>query len=548
MPTITAQPSTDRAVLSETDVRHWIAEHVPRDEYRGKRVLLVIPDGTRTAPMPLLFSTLADHLGSVVAQMDLIVALGTHQPMSEAAILKLIGVSPEDRATRFANVGLFNHEWDNPAQLATIGTLTTNETAELSEERLSLEVPVEINRRVLDYDVLLVVGPVFPHEVVGFSGGNKYYFPGISGPKLLNFFHWLGALVTNVGIIGVKDTPVRKVVERAAKLIPIERRCLAFVVRPDAALYGLFYGTPEQAWSDAADLSSTVHITRKPRAFHTVLSCAPPMYDELWVAGKCMYKLEPVVADGGELIIYAPHMHEVSLTHGKLIREVGYHCRDYFVKQWDRFKHYPWGTLANAAQALLDRQTVLPGLLRPGIVHRLDRETSGVIVIAKNDVAHAGLTESFERSCVAKTYLALVAGRMKGDKRTIRLPIGGRNGSVLMSANPDAVSPRDAETCIRVLRRFRSATLVEALPRTGRKHQIRVHLAAIGHPILGDASYLQASGGRQPPEFPARSVTCPQRHALHAAAIAFRHPITQASLRIVAPVPKDFWATLVCTA
>ncbi len=298
--------------------------------------------------MPLLFSALADHLGPVVKQMDLIVALGTHQPMSEMSILKLIGVSAEDRATRFANVGLFNHEWDNPAQLATIGTLTSAETAELSDGRLCLDVPVEINRRVLDYDVLLVVGPVFPHEVVGFSGGNKYYFPGISGPKLLNFFHWLGALVTNVGIIGVKNTPVRKVVDRAARMIPAERRCLAFVVRPDAALYGLFYGTPEDAWNDAADLSSTVHITRKRQPFHTVLSCAPPMYDELWVAGKCMYKLEPVVADDGELIIYAPHMHEVSLTHGKLIREVGYHCRDYFVQQWDRFQHYPWGTLAHS--------------------------------------------------------------------------------------------------------------------------------------------------------------------------------------------------------
>jgi nickel-dependent lactate racemase len=348
MPTITAQESSASTVLTEREVRNWIAKQVPIDEYRGKRVLLVVPDGTRTAPMPLLFSALADHLEPVVRQMDLIVALGTHQPMSEAAILKLIGVSNEDRATRFANVGLFNHEWDNPAQLATIGTLTAAETSELSDGRLCLDVPVEINRRVLDYDVLLVVGPVFPHEVVGFSGGNKYYFPGISGPKLLNFFHWLGALVTNVGIIGVKHTPVRKVVDRAARMIPVERRCLTFVVRPDAALYGLFYGTPEDAWNAAADLSSTVHITRKSRPFHTVLSCAPPMYDELWVAGKCMYKLEPVVADGGELIIYAPHMHEVSLTHGKLIREVGYHCRDYFVQQWDRFQHYPWGTLAHS--------------------------------------------------------------------------------------------------------------------------------------------------------------------------------------------------------
>jgi 23S rRNA pseudouridine1911/1915/1917 synthase len=113
-----------------------------------------------------------------------------------------------------------------------------------------------------------------------------------------------------------------------------------------------------------------------------------------------------------------------------------------------------------------------------------------------------------------------------------------------MSANPDAVSPRDAETRIRVLRRFRSATLVEALPRTGRKHQIRVHLAAIGHPILGDGSYAQTSGGHQPPEFPAQHLACQQRHALHAAAITIRHPITNWQFRITAPVPADFWQTL----
>jgi lactate racemase len=213
-----------------------------------------------------------------------------------------------------------------------------------------MEVPVQINKRITDYDRLLVVGPVFPHEVVGFSGGNKYFFPGIAGPELLNFFHWLGALITNVGIIGVKSTPVRDVVNMAAKLIPVERRALTFVVTSDgtARLHGMFYGTPEDAWSQAADLSAVTHIKRMPRPFKTVLSCAPLMYDEVWVAGKCMYKLEPVVADGGELIIYAPHMHEVSVTHGKLIREVGYHCRDYFTKQWDRFKHYPWGVLAHS--------------------------------------------------------------------------------------------------------------------------------------------------------------------------------------------------------
>jgi nickel-dependent lactate racemase len=153
---------------------------------------------------------------------------------------------------------------------------------------MSEEVPVQINRRIHDYDVALIVGPVFPHEVVGFSGGNKYFFPGISGPDLLNFFHWLGALITNVGIIGVQDTPVRRVVDRAARMVPLDRRCLAFVVAPDAAPYGLFYGTPEDAWRQAAELSGRVHIKRKPRPYKQVLSCAPRCtMNSGWRASAC---------------------------------------------------------------------------------------------------------------------------------------------------------------------------------------------------------------------------------------------------------------------
>jgi nickel-dependent lactate racemase len=211
----------------------------------------------------------------------------------------------------------------------------------------AMDVPVEINAKVLGYDRIMVCGPVFPHEVVGFSGGNKYLFPGVSGPAILNFFHWLGAVVTNPMIIGNKWTPVRKVVDRAASLVPLPKTCLAMVV-DQGRLAGLFAGSPEGAWDAASELSKSLHIEYKEKPFHTVLSCAPLMYDELWVGGKCMYKLEPVVADGGELIIYAPHIHEISVTHGNLIRQVGYHCRDYFLKQWDRFKHLSWGVLAHS--------------------------------------------------------------------------------------------------------------------------------------------------------------------------------------------------------
>ena len=337
-------------LMSDDEVRHWIAANVPAEDFRGKRVLLIVPDGTRTAPLPLLFDAVHRQLQAAAVQLDVMVALGTHPPMSDSAIASLLGITPEERGRLFATTQLLNHAWDDPTELKQIGTLSAAEVSDISEGRLSLDVPVRINRTAVeDYDLLLVLGPVFPHEVVGFSGGNKYFFPGISGPEVLNFFHWLGALITNVDIIGTKSTPVRTVVDRAAALIPVERRAITFVVGVGTeSLHGLAYGSPEAAWDRSSDLSGQVHIRRTARAYNRVIACVPPMYDELWVAGKGMYKLEPVVADGGELIIYAPHLREVSVTHGAAIRRIGYHCRDYFVKQWDRFRDEPWGTLAHS--------------------------------------------------------------------------------------------------------------------------------------------------------------------------------------------------------
>lgn len=333
--------------LGPDDVAELIVQSCPLDEFRGQRVLMIIPDSTRTCPVGLLFQKLHAHIGGAVRGLDVMIALGTHQPMSEVAICERLSITLDERKTRYAAVGFYNHEWDNAAALKNIGVISKEEILELSGGLFAMDVPVEINARVLDYDRIVICGPVFPHEVVGFSGGNKYLFPGVSGPEILNFFHWLGAVVTNPMIIGNKWTPVRKVVDRAAALVPVPKTCLAMVV-DHGELAGLFCGTPEGAWDSASELSRKLHIEYKEKPFHTVLSCAPAMYDELWVGGKCMYKLEPVVADGGELIIYAPHIHEISLTHGRLIQEIGYHCRDYFLKQWDRFKDYPWGVIAHS--------------------------------------------------------------------------------------------------------------------------------------------------------------------------------------------------------
>ena len=333
--------------LTAPEVADLIAQACPAKDYRGQRVLCIVPDATRTCPLGMVFAALHEQIGAATAALDVMIALGTHQPMSEEAICERLKMTLDERRTHYDRVRFFNHEWDNPAALRNIGHLSLEDTRELTGGLFEMEVPVNVNAKLFDYDQLIIIGPVFPHEVVGFSGGNKYLFPGVGGPEVLNFFHWLGAMVTNPMIIGNKWTPVRKVVDRVGAMVNVPKLCLAMVVEK-ADLAGLFIGSPEAAWDEASELSKQLHITYKERPFYTVLSCAPKMYDELWVGGKCMYKLEPVVADGGELIIYAPHIHEISLTHGHLIRQIGYHCRDYFLKQWDKFKDMPWGTIAHS--------------------------------------------------------------------------------------------------------------------------------------------------------------------------------------------------------
>jgi lactate racemase len=333
--------------VSADHVADLMARACPASHYRNKRVLIIVPDGTRTAPVGLLFKALHAQIGTATSALDVLIALGTHQPMTEAAICQRLEITEAERKQRFGSVRFFNHAWDNPQALKNIGTIRADEIRALTNGLFAMDVPVEVNKLVFDYDQIIIAGPVFPHEVVGFSGGNKYLFPGVSGPQVLNFFHWLGAVVTNPMIIGNKWTPVRKVVDRAGAMVNVEKLCFCMVVE-GKELAGLYAGTPENAWDAASELSRQLHITYKEQPFHTILSCAAPMYDELWTGGKAMYKLEPVLADGGELIIYAPHISEVCVSHGQTIMEVGYHCCDYFLKQWDEFKHYPWGVLAHS--------------------------------------------------------------------------------------------------------------------------------------------------------------------------------------------------------
>ncbi len=333
--------------LSEDDVRQLMAQACEQLLVDGKRVLVIIPDGTRTVPMPLLFRVLYDQLGQRVSQLDYLIALGTHAPMGDEAIDHLVGVTASERAEKYPNVHIFNHHWSQPEMLQTIGVISHSEAERLTDGLLHDEVPVTLNRNIFDYDQLIICGPVFPHEVAGFSGGAKYLFPGIAGSQIIDFTHWLGALVTSMHTIGVKDTPVRRVIHRAAEFVRQPLLCCALVLQ-GADLHGLYIGSYTEAFYAAADLSAQLNIIRVEKGFHRVLSAPSTMYDDLWTAAKAMYKTEPAIVDGGEVIIYAPHITEISYTHGKLIDAVGYHVRDYFLKQWERFKDVPGSILAHS--------------------------------------------------------------------------------------------------------------------------------------------------------------------------------------------------------
>ncbi|HXK08289.1 MAG TPA: lactate racemase domain-containing protein [Vicinamibacteria bacterium] len=335
----------ETGTLGPDEVRGIAREGLARLPVDGRRVLVLIPDGTRTMPMPMLFEVIDEALGRRATALDFLVALGTHAPMDDARLSRLVG-----RTVAGGRAGarrVVNHRWDDPASFATLGTIPASEIEELTGGRLRRDVAVALNRMPLDYDHVLVCGPVFPHEVVGFSGGTKYLFPGIAGPEIIHFTHWLGALITNFEVIGTKATPVRAVIDRAARLLDRPLSLLAPVVLHEGVA-GLFCGPVHEAWSAAADLSSKRHVVWLEEPVERVLSVMPAMYDDLWVAAKGMYKMEPVVADGGEIVIYAPHVREVSHVHGKLLDEVGYHCKDYFLKQWDRFRDVPGGILAHS--------------------------------------------------------------------------------------------------------------------------------------------------------------------------------------------------------
>ena len=357
--TVTRAVAEAGATLSHARVRDQLRRAF-EGRHDGERVLVLIPDHTRSLPLPTLFRALVEALAGA-ERLTFLVALGTHPPLPEAKLNDLVGLDAGERAGRFGQVRIVNHAWQDPNALVSLGTLPQERIREIAGARwhptLGGDVDVRIAREVLDHDHVIILGPTFPHEVVGYSGGAKYFFPGVSDGDMINVTHWLGALAGVRRTIGVRDTPVRAMIDAAYRMVPTPTTLAALVI--DAGeVAGLFIGDPLETWPQAAELSSRRHVRWVERPFRRVLSVAPPMYDELWTAGKAMYKLEPALAEGGELIIFAPHLDTVSHVHGRWIREIGYHVLPYFLEQWDRFSHVPLGVLAHSTHVRGDGEMV----------------------------------------------------------------------------------------------------------------------------------------------------------------------------------------------
>src|SRR4051794_40101322 len=337
------------AVLEDEQVRAFVRAQLVSAPLDAPSVCVIVPDGPRSCPPPLLLSAVHGALQGRVPRLTVLVALGTHAKMDEPALAGHLGYPGGGLAEHYPGMSVRNHEWWNPDTFVSVGRISAERIRELSRGMLDQGVEVRINRAVIEHDVTLIVGPVFPHEVVGFSGGNKYLFPGVSGQELIDVSHWLGALITSAEIIGTPGiTPVRALIDEAASLVPGERFAFCLVVQSGTEnLHAAAFGEPRAAWAAAAEVAAETHVRYLDAPVRRVLSLIPRKYEDMWTGAKGFYKVEPIVADGGQVVIYAPHIRDVSVMHPQ-IAELGYHCRDYFLKQWDRFKGAHWGDLAHS--------------------------------------------------------------------------------------------------------------------------------------------------------------------------------------------------------
>jgi len=309
-----------------------------------KKVLLIHPDYTRVdfsnRLVPLIYQELKNR---GMEQIDSLNAGGTHRAMTTEEIRSKLGLSSQFNFTNF-----YNHEYNDPQQLVTVGEIPPSFVAKKTDSELSQSIPVVVNKLITeDYDLIIALSGTSPHEAAGYAGGLKVFFPGISGPEVIDLLHWAAVLVGIPEIIGSVDNPARDVINKGSSYIfnQIKAPTISFnMVSEEKGLQaitkGLYVGVGFngfiEVYKQAARASSLLHVIYIDEPLEIAVQVIEKSYDEIWTAGKGSYKLQcpGVMVPSGEIIIYAPH---INCFHSRpemdlALRQIGYHCKDYVKK------------------------------------------------------------------------------------------------------------------------------------------------------------------------------------------------------------------------
>ena len=336
-------------VVPADDLDAFMSQSLAGFPVDGANVVLIVPDMTRSCPLAELMRILYRELIGRTASLTAIVALGTHSYLEPDELDRWFGAGEGGLEATYPGMRIVNHEWKDPSMIVRVGTLEAATIKELSGGLVEETVEVEINRLVVESDVAIIVGPVFPHEVVGISGGNKYLIPGCATHEIIDLSHWCGALIGIEDLIGRRGvTPPRAIINAGSEMIPTRRLGVCHVVKSGTGdVEFVAMGELDEAWEQAAEVAAVSHVVRVDAPLAKVVSIIPRRYDDLWTAAKGCYKMQPAMADDGEVVLYAPHITDLAENH-KEIYDIGYHCVEYYTKQWDRFAAVPKGVIAHS--------------------------------------------------------------------------------------------------------------------------------------------------------------------------------------------------------
>ena len=329
--------------LTEEQLKEIVREGL-KDFSSVKKILLIHPDYTRTdftdKLVPLIYQELRNK-GMI--QIDSLNAGGTHRAMTEKEIRIKLGLPKQINFTHY-----YNHEYNDPEQLVIVGEIPASFVAEKTQGELSQSIPVVVNKLITeDYDLIIALSGTLPHEAAGYAGGLKVFFPGISGPEVIDLLHWAAVLIGIPQIIGTADNPAREVINKGSYYIfdKIKAPTISFnmvfeetgqVVIPKGLYIGTGFNGFIDAYKQATRASSQLHIVYIDKPLEFAVQVIDKSYDEIWTAGKGSYKLQSpgVMEKGGEIIIYAPH---INCFHSRpemdfALKQIGYHCKDYVKK------------------------------------------------------------------------------------------------------------------------------------------------------------------------------------------------------------------------